>query len=359
MSSDAPKNKGLNAAAKETAKLSRDAFEWFKTEHARTAPNRERAEQTADQVAQAGLESQKKQNEVADDYNNYNKETYRPLEKRLVADAQAYDTPERQQQYADRAVADVSMQAAAQRQAAQRDLASYGVAPDSAKSMSLLGSGDLNTTKAAAAAATGARDRVEATGYARMADAANLGRNLPSAQATAVQTSTQAGAGAVNASGASLNATQSGAALMGQGFNTAIQGQQAAGNLYGKSAQLQQSGGADLGGIGQLAQGGAALFALSDKNKKSGASMTNTGKALDEITATPVKDWHYDAAKGGPDDGEQPHTGPMAQMVNQTMGDKAAPGGKVIDLVTMNGKLMAGMQELAKKVKKLEGRKAA
>lgn len=358
MSSDAPKNKGLNAAAKETAKLSRDAFEWFKTEHARTAPNRERAEQTADQVAQAGLESQKKQNEVADDYNNYNKETYRPLEKRLVADAQAYDTPERQQQYADRAVADVSMQAAAQRQAAQRDLASYGVAPDSAKSMSLLGSGDLNTTKAAAAAATGARDRVEATGYARMADAANLGRNLPSAQATAVQTSTQAGAGAVNASGASLNATNSGAGLMSTGFNTAIQGQQAAGNLYGKAASLSTQG-ADLGGIGQLAQGAAALKVFSDENIKSGVSMTNTGKALDEITATPVKDWHYDAAKGGPDDGEQPHTGPMAQMVNQTMGDKAAPGGKVIDLVTMNGKLMAGVQELAKKVKKLEGRKAA
>ena len=358
MSSDAPKNKGLNAAAKETAKLSRDAFEWFKTEHARTAPNRERAEQTADQVAQAGLESQKKQNEVADDYNNYNKETYRPLEKRLVADAQAYDTPERQQQYADRAVADVSMQAAAQRQAAQRDLASYGVAPDSAKSMSLLGSGDLNTTKAAAAAATGARDRVEATGYARMADAANLGRNLPSAQATAVSTGTQAGAGAVNASGASLNATNSGAGLMSTGFNTAIQGQQAAGNLYGKAASLSTQG-ADLGGIGQLAQGAAALKVFSDENIKSGVSMTNTGKALDEITATPVKDWHYDAAKGGPDDGEQPHTGPMAQMVNQTMGDKAAPGGKVIDLVTMNGKLMAGVQELAKKVKKLEGRKAA
>lgn len=359
MSSDAPDTSGINAAAKETAKLSKEAFEWFKQEYTRTEPQRLQAERTADQVAKAGLDSQLKQNQIADEYNTYNKETFRPLEKRLVAEAQDYDTPERQQQSADRAVADVSMAASAQRQATARDLASYGVAPDSAKSMSIQGSADLNTSKAAASAATGARDRVEATGYARMADAANLGRGLPSAQATAVSTGTQAGAGAVNASGASLNATGSGAALMGQGFNTAIQGQSAAGNLYGRAASLNASTGADLGGIGQLAQGGAALWAASDENTKSGVSMTNTGKALEEITATPVKEWHYDAAKGGPNDGKQPHTGPMAQMVNQTMGDKVAPGGKVIDLVTMNGKLMAGMQEIAKRVKKLEGRKAA
>lgn len=359
MSSDAPDTDGINAAAEATAKLSKEAFEWFKQEYARTEPQRTKAEQTADKVAQAGLDAQVKQNQIADELNTYNKETFRPLEKRLVQEAQTYDTPERQQQAADRAVADVSMAAAAQRQATARDLASYGVAPDSAKSMSIQGSGDINTTKAAAAAATGARDKVEATGYARMADAANLGRNLPSAQATAVSTGTQAGAGAVNASGASLNATNSGAGLMNTGFNTAIQGQTAAGNLYGKSASLNASTGMDLGGIGQLAQGGAALWAASDEDTKSGVSMTNTGKALDEITATPVKDWHYDAAKGGPDDGEQPHTGPMAQMVNRTMGEKAAPGGKVIDLVTMNGKLMAGMQELAKKVKRLEERKAA
>lgn len=265
MSGDAPKNKGLNAAAKETAKLSRDAFEWFKTEYTRTTPQRERAEATADQVAQAGLESQKKQNQIADDYNNYNKETYRPLEKKLVADAQAYDTPERQQQAADRAVTDVNMQASAQRQATARDLASYGVAPDSATSMSIQGSSDLNTSKAAASAATGARDRVQATGYARMADAANLGRNLPSAQATAVQTSTQAGAGAVNASGASLNATGSGAALMGQGFNTAIEGQKSAGSLYGQAASMesqasQSKAQGTAAGVGSIATAAAVFF---------------------------------------------------------------------------------------------------
>lgn len=264
MSSDAPDTSGVNAAAEATAKLSQEAFDWFKTEYARTAPQREQAEKTADQVAKAGLDAQLKQNQIADDYNEYNKTTFRPLEKRMVDEAQNYDTPERQQQAADRAVADVNMAAAAQRQATARDLASYGVAPDSATSMSIQGSGDINTTKAAAAAATGARDKVQATGYARMADAANLGRNLPSAQATAVSTGTQAGAGAVNASGASLTATNSGAGLMSNGFNTAIQGQKSAGSLYGQAASMEsavsQGNSQSTAGLAGSAVTAAAVF---------------------------------------------------------------------------------------------------
>ena len=38
------------------------------------------------------------------------------------------------------------------------------------------------------------------------------------------------------------------------------------------------------------------------------------------------------------------------------MGDRVAPGGRQIDLVSMNGKLMASMQELSKRVKKIEKR---
>jgi hypothetical protein len=48
----------------------------------------------------------------------------------------------------------------------------------------------------------------------------------------------------------------------------------------------------------------------------------------------------------------------MAQTVRKTMGEDAAPGGKRIDLVNMNGRMMAAVQELSKKVKQLE-RKAA
>ena len=50
-------------------------------------------------------------------------------------------------------------------------------------------------------------------------------------------------------------------------------------------------------------------------------------------------------------EGEQ--TGPMAQDVAATMGEEAAPGGKKINLVAMNGKTMAAVQALDKKVDRL------
>jgi hypothetical protein len=41
----------------------------------------------------------------------------------------------------------------------------------------------------------------------------------------------------------------------------------------------------------------------------------------------------------------------MAQTVRRNMGEAVAPGGKVIDLVSMNGRMMAAVQELAREVK--------
>ena len=48
----------------------------------------------------------------------------------------------------------------------------------------------------------------------------------------------------------------------------------------------------------------------------------------------------------------------MAQDVRRTMGEAAAPNGRVIDPVTMNGRILAGMQELSKRVRTLEARRA-
>ena len=67
--------------------------------------------------------------------------------------------------------------------------------------------------------------------------------------------------------------------------------------------------------------------------------------ALNAIRSTPVTKWNY---KNGAGDGGA-HIGPMAQTVNQTMGNDAAPGGTKIDLVTMNGMTMSAIQELDKK----------
>ena len=81
---------------------------------------------------------------------------------------------------------------------------------------------------------------------------------------------------------------------------------------------------------------------------------------LKEVDAVPVDEgWEYDPEKGGPDDGGVPHDGPMAADVQRVMGDDVAPGGRMIDLVSMNGKTMGAVQELSKRVKRIEARMAA
>jgi len=67
--------------------------------------------------------------------------------------------------------------------------------------------------------------------------------------------------------------------------------------------------------------------------------------ALDAMRRTPVKSYHFKTAKTGID-ASQNVTGPMAQDVNKTMGDDAAPGGTTLDLLNMNGIAMQAIKEL-------------
>jgi hypothetical protein len=356
MCSDAPDTRGVNRAAEANAKIAQEALDWYQDEYARTAGQRDAAAATANQVSQAQLTALNKNTALADEYAAYNRETFRPLEKGIVADAQAYDTPERRMQAQAEAQADVERAVTGQRDATMRATRRMGATPSSGRALAMTTALDLGAAKLKAGASQQAVKNVEQQGYARRMDAASLGRNLPGNQATSQSIATTAGNSASSNAMAALNAQQSGAAMMGQGFNTAIQGNQSAGNLYGQAAQIQAQSGADLGGIASLAKAGGYLYSLSDQTKKRKTGrMADGAQALQEVQATPVHDgWEYDPAKGGPDDGGQPHTGPMAQDVQRTMGDDVAPGGTMIDVVNVMGKTLAATQELAKRVGRME-----
>jgi hypothetical protein len=284
-----------------------------------------------------------------------------PLEDKIVADAQAFDTPGRRTQAANEATADVEAAFGSAQQGLTRDLARRGVSVGSGRSMALMQDAALKKATAVAGATTQAVKNVEQQGYARTMDAAALGKGIVGNQATMQQVAQSGGAQAVNASGAALGAASSGAGLMGAGFNTGLNGQAQAGNLYGQVARTEQAASdGTMGAIGQLAGLGVKLY-QSDENAKDGTDKPlDTKQALKGIEDTPVQaDWRYSPAKGGVDDGGQPHDGPMAQQVRRHMGEKVAPGGKAIDAASMNAHLMAGMQELAKRVKKIEKRVAA
>ena len=369
MCSDSPDTSGMNAAALANAEIAKEALAWYKQVYADNAPAREKAADYAYKVADRQLASSELNDSISRDYWDYQKGTFRPLEQGIVTDAQNYDTAARREAKADQATADVGMQVALAKQSQDRDLARKGVMPGSGKMLAMSNQMALGEAAAKAGAANKAREQVELQGYARKMDAANLGRNLASNQATSAGVALNAGNSAVNNAGVPLAQSNAAVQTAGQGFNTAIQGNNSAGQLYGQAAQMgsQDSGvwGA-LGGVaGQFAGSSAGssliskgIMALSDKNAKKNVKPVNDDQALEAVKSTPVSSWDY---KPGQGDGGS-HVGPMAQHVQKTMGEQAAPGGKQVDLITMNGVNMAATAALARKVdklaKKVEGNQA-
>lgn len=359
MCSDAPDYSGMNRAAETNAALSKEALDFYKQIYAEQKPARDAAAKVAMDVANQQLESSRQNTAISNDYWNYQKNTFRPLEEGIVADAQAYDTTARRDAAASEAVADVGMQAELARQAQTRQQQRMGVNPASGKALALQGQMGMAEAAAKAGAANTARDKIELQGYARKMDAANLGRGLASSQATSAGVALNAGNSAVGNAGAPLTQANQAAATMGQGFNTAIQGNNSAGQLYGQVAQMESSANSglftDLATIGMT---GAKLFGTSDKNAKEDIKPVSDEKALEAVKKTPVSRWKY---KDGEGDGGT-HVGPMAQHVNKNMGEQAAPGGKMVDLISLNGMNMAATAALARKVdklaKKVEGARA-
>ncbi|KGH29237.1 tail fiber domain-containing protein [Comamonas thiooxydans] len=348
-------NSGANAAALMQAQLSKEQLEWAKQIYGETAGERAQATAIADQVSRSQLDAQNLQNKVAqagyEDYTN----TYRPLEQKLVADAQNYDTPERRAAEAASASADVATSIAAQRGATMRAMERSGVNPASSKVMALQGSMDIGAAKAQAGAANQAMRNVEQQGYARRMDAANLGRNIASAQGTNASIASQIGAGAVGSANAGLGAATSGQGILNSGYAGAQAGLAGAANTYNNIAQNQikadQSGDAVWGAFGSAAGalGSAAIKRWSDRNMKEDIRPASGKSALNAVRDTPVALWRYkDDSKGA--DGGQQHLGPMAQDLQRNAGDAVAPGGKQIDLVSANGLTMAAVQELSKQV---------
>lgn len=147
---------------------------------------------------------------------------FKPLQDQFIAEAQAFDTPEKRAQAAAEASVDVQRAAEAQRSNAEAQLQSLGVDPSQFRSSSLLNQVAIGTAAQQAGAANAARRQVEDQGRALRADAINLGSGLPLQSQQGFQTATQQGQGAVGAAAAgqagTLGALQGGAALGGQGL---------------------------------------------------------------------------------------------------------------------------------------------
>lgn len=150
------------------------------------------------------------------EYYDYMKDTFRPVEQGLVKDVEEYNTEAAREQMARGAAGDVERQSAIQREITNRELARMGINPNSGRFMGSKMAQGLQTAGARAGAMTNARERAKEIGYAKKLDIAGLGRGLSGASTSAYGMATGAGNSAVGNQGA-----QGSFAL--QGLNTANQ----------------------------------------------------------------------------------------------------------------------------------------
>ena len=226
----------------------------------------------ADQIAQQQINVQDRTMQQGEDYYNYLKDTYRPLEKGIVQDAQNFNTEAYRNQLARKAAADSALAFQQTQKANERSLMGMGVNPNSGRfAAAQQGAATANAAQRAALM-NQTRQQADATGYARQLDSAGLGRNLSGASTGAYGLAVNSGTSALNSAGAPGQQQMQGFA---QGAGTIMQGQgqkiQGLGNVlsaqtsvYGQQLQNQNSAmqalGSGLGtALGGWATGGFAM----------------------------------------------------------------------------------------------------
>lgn len=239
-------------------------------------------------LANQMMDSQSQQMQQAQDYYNYQRDTFRPVEQGLVRDAERFNTDDYRESKAREAAAAAGTAFKQTQGASNRAMASMGINPNSGRFAAVTGQNNLALAAGRANAMTGARNQAEQLGWARRMDVTGLGRNLAGASTAAYQGAGQAGTGAGNTLAAPGNQLQQGLANAGQTFGNMA-------NIQANVYKADQQSGLDVGG---LLSGGAqaytAYMAPSDRRLK--MNIKEVGR--DERTMLPLYEFEY-AGKPG------------------------------------------------------------
>ena len=280
-------------AASIQAGLGRDQLAFAREQYDRTAPMLER-------IANQQMSAQDEQMAQARDYYNYQQDTYRPLERGLVADAQRFNTEAYRNDLAAKAAADTGVAFGQSQAMNRRAMAAMGANPNSGRFAGMQQASGLAQAATRANAMTGARMQADQMGYARKLDAAGLGRGLAGASSAAYGGATNAGSQAgLNAQSAGQNYMgnmATGAGTIANGQNMQIQG---LGNvLNNQTSAYVNTAGSLLGDIGALAGAGASAYATHGSDRRIKENIVEVG--VDQRTALTLYEFNYKKEVGDP-----------------------------------------------------------
>lgn len=274
---------------------------------------------------------------AAEDRNRYTS-VFQPLQDQYIAEAKDWASPDRLNQRAGEAVADVRLQSRIADASRLRTAMAQGVNPASGAYQAASAKAGVDSALASVGAANTARTQVRNEAESKMANAINLGSGLAVNPATSMGLSN--GAMTSGASGAMSGYGQQGSLL-----NTDYQNR-------------MQSYNASQAGIAGLAQGlgtlGGMLYMGSSKEIKTDKAAIPEGAALDAVRSMPVESWRYKGADG---------MGSGAKMIGTYAEDfQRATGsgnGRAIPIQTAIGVSMGAIKDLDRKVDRLLKKEAA
>jgi hypothetical protein len=283
-----------NKSADRMDTIGQGVIDFAQKEYDRNAP---RLDKIGD--AQKGLMTD--QAAQGKDYFDYYKDTFRPLEKSIVSDAQNFDTDAYRNRLATQAAADSGLAFNRTTKANERAMASMGVNPNSGRFQGIGGQNALMQSANRAGNMTRTRERAVDAGFNRKVQAAGLGNYLSGASTSAYGNSVNAGANAADTyQSAGRNYTQGanlGGALVGQGLNMNLNTLGEVMNQKTKIAmQESENRGSLAGDFGALAGGATKMYSSGMfGNKGSDERLKDNIKKVgkDERTGLNLYEFNY------------------------------------------------------------------
>lgn len=228
----APKpDPNIGAAAASSAQTAADALAWNKMIYEQDAPKRQQEYDLAKRFSDSAIASQQFNDDLSKQYFDRMKSVFYPIENSMADQAAVAGGADDQEMYANQARGSNATSQANQNEQNARIAQSFGINPNSGRYLGMLQQQGVSNAAIEANAMTQARIAARNLGWAKQSDVANMGRNLPSSQATSSQValqSTGTGLGAVHQPITSSLGYQSG---MNQGYGVGLQGYNNQGNL--------------------------------------------------------------------------------------------------------------------------------
>lgn len=251
-------NKATAAAERSSSEqvaLGREELDWAKQQYADQADERQGSYDISMRAATSQIAGMDLATAEAARQVQRRQSIYEPLEDKITADAEQYDTAGRREQAGAQARADVEQSFAAAEQGLKRTLLrSGGGSLGSGRSVAAMSDMAIAKAKANAGVTQTAVNGVEQQGYARKMDAVGIGRGVIGSQATQQQISTSSGS-AAGASGATgVGVLQSGTTPVLAGYNSATGSLGSAAGMYQSAANQAQAGfSSAMSGLGSVA----------------------------------------------------------------------------------------------------------